>query len=156
MYMCTCTCISNYTMITRLGVSVTHWSTFLSFSNAALANKTTKIARQQHKGSKTATSQNMSLFFFFQASALTPEVISMKPAQKVRKSSGVLHLIRTCMLILAKRNVLRCVSRYSKVQVPHWTPFCYMLMNKHKNRKLSIYAAEDVLRMYTWKKGTNK
>ena len=46
---------------------------------------------------------------------------------------------------LAKRNVLR-----SKVQVPRWTPFCYVIMNKHKNCKLSIYAAGSihVLQMY--------
>ena len=48
--------------------------------------------------------------------------------------------------------MLRSVSWYSKVHVPRWTPFCYILMNKHKNRKLSIYAAESELRMYI-KKG---
>ena len=32
-------------------------------------------------------------FFFSQASALMPEEIKMKPAQQVRKSSGILHLL---------------------------------------------------------------
>ena len=56
--------------------------------------------------------------------------------------------IAPAILILVKRNMLCSVSWYSKVQVPHWTPFCYMLMNKHKNRKPSINAAEGVLQMY--------
>ena len=38
---------------------------------------------------------------------------------------------------------------FSKVQDPHWTPFCYTQMNKHKNGTPTIYAAEDILQMYT-------
>ena len=45
--------------------------------------------------------------------------------------------------------MFRSVSWHSKIQIPHWTPFCYMLMNKHKKCKATIYAAEDILQMYT-------
>ena len=50
--------------------------------------------------------------------------------------------------ILAKSNTLSSFSWYSKVQVPHWTSFCYMLTNEHKNGKPLIDAAEGVLQMY--------
>ena len=49
-------------------------------------------------------------------------------------------------------NVLCSVSHYFKVQVPHWTPFCYMVMNKHnKNCKpiILFYVFDDILWMYT-------
>ena len=89
------TCISNYMTITELGVCVMHFQAlFCPFQVlAALANEAANIARQQGQGSKVATSQNALLFFslFSQASALTPEVISMITSKKIRKSSGVLH-----------------------------------------------------------------
>ena len=54
--------------------------------------------------------------------------------------------IAPAISILVKRTVLRSVSWYSKVQVPRWTPFCYVLMNKHytENRKPSIDAAGGI------------
>ena len=42
---------------------------------------------------EAATSESSSLFFFLQASALTPEAISMIPARQAKHSSGVLHLL---------------------------------------------------------------
>ena len=90
-------------------------------------------------------------FLFSQASA---EVISMIPAQK-----EIFWGTAPAISILAKRNVLCYVSQHSKVQVLRWTPFCYTLMNKHKNRTPKISATEDLLQMYTEfikRKGTNK
>ena len=93
-------------------------------------------------------------FLFSQASALTPEVISMIPAQK-----EIFWGTAPAISILAKRNVLCYVSQHSKVQVPRWMPICYTLMNKHKNCTPKISATEDLLQMYTEfikRKGTNK
>ena len=58
-------------------------------------------------------------------STLTPEAISMKPVRIFWDTAPATS-------ILAKLNVLRSVPRHSKVQVPHWTPLFYAVMNKHK------------------------
>ena len=57
-------CISNYTILTQLGMSVMHFEMLSVLSSAALANEMANIAHQQCQGSKAATSQNTSLFSF--------------------------------------------------------------------------------------------
>ena len=57
--------------------------------------------------------------------------------------------IAPAISILAKQNMLCGVSQHSKVQVPCWMPFYHMLKNKRKNQKPTIYAAGDILQMYT-------
>ena len=41
-------CVSNYTMITRLGPSAMHFEALFTLLSAALANETAKIVCQQH------------------------------------------------------------------------------------------------------------
>ena len=85
--------------------------------------------------------------------SLTPQAISMKLCSTSQEICwGPAPAISIC--ILAKRNMhrgtLKHLSWNSEEQVPHWMPFCYMLINKHKkgNTIPTIYAAGDILQMY--------
>ena len=89
--------IGNYTTITRLGASVTHFA-FLSFSSATLANE---IANRQPAKMRFCPSRLSSLFS--QASALTPEYETSMTSQEIFWGTAPV------ISILAKRNVLRSV-----------------------------------------------
>ena len=49
---------------------------------------------------------------------------------------GFFMVVTSANLLLAKQDTVMCSIAFghSKLQVPHWKPYCYCLMNKHNKR----------------------
>ena len=109
-----------------------------------------KIAKRQPAKTRFCCS-SFFLSFFSQASALTPEATSTNRQEFFWDTAPAIS-------ILAKLNFLCSFSRHSKVQVPHWTPFCYAVMNKHKPYAYYRCSVPQILSHITipTKKDTNK
>ena len=91
--------ISNYTTITRLGASVTHFEAiYYPFWVLPLLTPPPKSPVSSAKLAKRQLAITRSCLFFFhsfisQVSALNFIAISTKPARISRNSSGVMHLL---------------------------------------------------------------